>query len=123
MKPKTRRISVLAGGLLLRPSVSFAQDDFSRRWEMPGSTPISEVAVSPFASAAPPVVITQTADVISWQTADARPQTIAASEPLHRRTRRTLEPASAKASARQAPPNPYLSFGHPVPFVPGPSTD
>jgi hypothetical protein len=78
---KTCLVISLCAGLLLLPSVSFAQDDFGGRWEMSGGTPISEVAVSPFAAAAPPVVITQTADAISWKTADGRQLAIRLNEP------------------------------------------
>jgi hypothetical protein len=63
---KTRLAILLCVGLLLVPSAAAAQDDFSGRWELPGSTNIAHVANSPFGVSP---VITQTADTISWQAA------------------------------------------------------
>jgi hypothetical protein len=67
--------------MFLLPSPSFAQADLSGRWAVSGTTLISEMWVSPFASAETPVVITQTRDAISWNTADGSQQTIRFNEP------------------------------------------
>jgi hypothetical protein len=71
----------LFAGLLLLPSVSSAQDDFSGRWVVDMWTPINEMAASPFAASAPPVVITQTREGISWASADGRQLVILLNEP------------------------------------------
>lgn len=66
-------VRVLGAGLLLLPSIAFAQEDFSGRWEAPGSTQLADLGIGPF-GAAP--VITQTADGISWPNAEGDEQTL-----------------------------------------------
>ena len=78
---KTCLVGLLWASLLLLPSVSFAQEDFRGRWRVNETTLISDMWLSPFAAAAPPVVITQTADTLSWETADGRQLSIRLSEP------------------------------------------
>ena len=73
---KTCLVGVMCVWISLLPSASFAQDDLSGRWAVAETTPITEMWASPFATAAPPVVITQTSDAISWNTADGSEQTI-----------------------------------------------
>jgi hypothetical protein len=78
---KARLIGSVCSGLVLLSSVSFAQEDFSGRWRPDERTLISDAWASPFAAAAPPVVITQTTDALSWEAADGRQQTIRLNEP------------------------------------------
>jgi hypothetical protein len=78
---KNRLAMFLCAGLLVVPAVSSAQEDFRGTWEVDMSTPISDSAVSPFAAAQPPVAITQTADTISWETADGRQLQLRLNEP------------------------------------------
>ena len=75
-------VGLVTVGMVLVSSVSFAQDDFSGRWRPSDTTLISDAWASPFASAAPPVLITQTSDAISWQAADGRPLAIKLNEPF-----------------------------------------
>lgn len=78
---KTALTLLLCAGLLLAPSAAAAQDDFSGRWVPDMGTKIQDAALSPIASAAPPILITQTADALSWETPDGRRHAIRMNEP------------------------------------------
>jgi hypothetical protein len=60
-------------GLMILPSAARAQDDFSGRWEAPGSTLLADLGMSPFGA---PAVFTQTADTLSWPGSDGRTHTL-----------------------------------------------
>lgn len=78
---KTALTILLSAGLILVPSAVVAQDDFSGRWVPDMGTQIQDAALSPFAAASPPVLITQTADGLAWETHDGRKLAIRLNEP------------------------------------------